>query len=65
MKPMTECKGFNMERLLLRNKNGYMITGYYKDGMILPDGEKQWNKPLEWDAFILLKDLVQLFIKSK
>ena len=34
MKKMTECKGFNMERMLLKTKNGYIITGYYKDGMI-------------------------------
>ena len=62
MRPMTECKGFNMERLLLRNKNGYMVTGYYKDGMILPDGDEEWTQPMEWDGFILLKDLKNILV---
>jgi len=57
MRPMTECKGFNMERLLVKNKHGYMITGYYKDGMILTDGSKKWAQTTKFDAFILLKDL--------
>lgn len=57
MKPMSECKGFNMVRMLLKNKNGYMITGYYKDGMIKPDGDEEWTRPEEWLSFILLDKL--------
>jgi hypothetical protein len=58
-KPMSECNGFNMKRLLLKNKNSYIITGYYKDGMILPDGDEQWTNPQAWDSFILLEDLTK------
>jgi hypothetical protein len=57
-KPMSECKGFNMKRLLVKNKNGYMFTGYYEDGMIRADGnEEERSRPFEFDAFILLEDL--------
>jgi len=56
-KPMTECKGFNMERVLLKNKNGYMITAYFKDGMLQCDGDEDWTQPIVWDSFIRLKDL--------
>lgn len=57
-KKMTECKGFNMERVLLKNKNGYMITAYFKDGMLKADGDEEWTHPNLWDSFIRLKDLV-------
>lgn len=57
MKPMTECKGFNMKRVLLENSNGYMITAYYKDGMLKPDGDEEWTVPAEWKSFVLLEDL--------
>lgn len=56
-RPMTECKGFNMERVLLKNKNGYMITAYFKDGMLQCDGDEDWTRPIAWDSFIRLKDL--------
>ena len=56
-RPMTECKGFNMERVLLKNKNGYMITAYFKDGMLQCDGDEDWTHPIAWDSFIRLKDL--------
>jgi len=42
---------------LLRNKNGYMVTGYYKDGMIRADGDEEWMQPIVWHSFLLLKDL--------
>lgn len=56
-RPMTECKGFNMERVLLKNKNGYMITAYFKDGMLQCDGDEDWTPPIAWDSFLRLKDL--------
>lgn len=56
-RPMTECKGFNMERVLLKNKNGYMITAYFKDGMLQCDGDEDWTQPIVWDSFIRLQDL--------
>ena len=56
-KPMTECKGFNMERVLLKNKNGYMITAYFKDGMLQCDGDEDWTQPIAWKGFIRLQDL--------
>jgi hypothetical protein len=57
-KQMSECKGFNMERVLLKNKNGYMITAYFKDGMLQCDGDEEWTHPINWAGFIRLKDLV-------
>jgi hypothetical protein len=56
-KPMNECVGFNMERVLLKNKNGYMITAYYKDGMLQCDGDEEWTQPISWAGFIRLRDL--------
>jgi hypothetical protein len=56
-RPMTECKGFNMERVLLKNKNGYMITAYFKDGMLQCDGDEDWTQPIAWSGFIRLHDL--------
>jgi hypothetical protein len=56
-RPMNECKGFNMERVLLKNKNGYMITAYFKDGMLQCDGDEDWTHPIAWDSFIRLRDL--------
>lgn len=56
-RPMTECKGFNMERVLLKNKNGYMITAYFKDGMLQCDGDENWTHPIAWKGFIRLQDL--------
>lgn len=40
-----------------KNKNGYIFTGYYKDGMICADGDKDWYQPITFDSFILLDDL--------
>ena len=34
-----------------------MITGYYKDGLIMVDGDEEWSRPSEWQSFILLSDL--------
>lgn len=56
-RPMNECKGFNMERVLLKNKNGYMITAYFKDGMLQCDGDEDWTQPIAWSGFIRLRDL--------
>lgn len=56
-RPMSECKGFNMERVLLKNKNGYMITAYFKDGMLQCDGDEDWTHPIAWSGFIRLRDL--------
>jgi hypothetical protein len=63
-RPMNECKGFNMERVLLKNKNGYMITVYFKDGMLQCDGDEDWTRPIAWDRFIRLRDLAN-GVKSK
>jgi len=46
-----------MERVLLKNKNGYMITAYFKDGMLQCDGDEDWTQPIAWDSFIRLQDL--------
>lgn len=54
---MSELRGFNMERILLKNKNGYMVTAYYKDGMIKADGDDNWTRPIEWDSFIRIREL--------
>jgi len=46
-----------MERVLLKNKNGYMITAYFKDGMLQCDGYEDWTQPITWKGFIRLQDL--------
>jgi hypothetical protein len=55
MKPTSELKGFNMERILLKNKNGYFCFGYYKDGMIEVDGE--WSHPSTWKEWCSIAEL--------
>jgi hypothetical protein len=58
MKFMSELKGFNMERILLMNKNGYMCFGFYKDGMIEVDGE--WSHPSIWHRWYPINELKEL-----
>ena len=60
MKTISELNGFNMERILVKYSHGYITTGYYKDGLILLDGNKTqrlWSNPNEFDSFILLSDV--------
>lgn len=57
MNKMEEMKGFNMERILLRNKNGYFCFGFYKDGMIQVDYNGEWSRPDEWSGWLHIKQL--------
>ena len=56
---MTEMKGFNLKRILLKNIRGYFCFGFYKDGMILPEGGRYWTLPKEWDGWLSIKELNQ------
>lgn len=64
-KPMNECKGFNMERILLKNKNGYMITAYFKDGMLQCDGDLDWTRPTAYCTIFDVNNLVCPTHKTK
>lgn len=57
---MSELKGFNMQRVILRYNHGYITTGFYKDGMIQLDGYQNWTSPEEFHSFMLIDDFKKL-----
>lgn len=63
LRPTTEMKGFNMERILVKYEHGYMTTGFYKDGMVRLDGDHPHSAqhlPSEFESFVLLSDLKKI-----
>jgi len=70
MLPISELKGFNCERILVKYSYGYTTTGYYKDGLILLDGNKTqnvWANPDEFKSFMKLSEInhISELLKNK